>query len=137
MLELEGINYVAVIAAWVISLIIGAYWYSPSGFGKQWSKMSGVDMLKTPKRETNRAIKFVAVSCFLQTLTLAIILNSLNVQSVREGVEVSLLLWFGLVAITTIGNTLYQRQSLKFWWLNASYFLVVMTINGVLLTTWQ
>lgn len=137
MLDFTGINYWAVIVAWLISIIIGGFWYSPAGFGKKWSKMSGVDMMKTPKAETARAIRFVAISCVFQVFALAVVLHSLDVQTVWQGIQASLFLWFSFVAITTIGNTLYQRQTLGFWWLNASYFLVVMAINGVLFAAWQ
>ena len=94
-------------------------------------------MMKTPKAETDRAIQFVALSCLLQSFTLAVLLNSLNVENALQGLSASLLLWFGCTALTTIGNTLYQRQSWKFWWLNASYFLVVMAINSIILSVWQ
>lgn len=137
MLDFDGINYFAVLVAWIISVIIGGFWYSPMGFGKQWSKLSGVDMMKTPKAETSRAIKFVALSCLLQSFIFALILNNLNIGSLLEGLIVSLVIWLGFTALTTIGNTLYQRQSWKFWWLNASYFLVVMAISGMLLSAWQ
>lgn len=137
MLDFNGINYLAVLVAWIISMVIGGYWYSPAGFAKQWSKLSGVDMMKTPKAETSRAIKFVALSCLLQSFTLALILNSLDVENVLQGLVASLVIWFGFTALTTIGNTLYQRQSWKFWWLNASYFLVIMVINGIILSVWQ
>ena len=137
MLEFEGINYFAVLVAWLISVVIGGFWYSPAGFGKQWSKLSGVDMMKTPKAETSRAIKFVALSCLLQSFVFALILNSLNVENVLQGLAASIVIWFGFTALTTVGNTLYQRQSWSFWWLNASYFLVIMIINGVILSVWQ
>lgn len=137
MLDFNDINYPAVILAWIISMIIGGFWYSPAGFGKQWSKLSGVDMMKTPKKETGRAIKFIAVSCLLQVLALAVILRSLEVSNILQGLIVSIVLWFGFTALTTVGNTLYQRQSWKFWWLNASYFLVTMSINGILISVWR
>jgi hypothetical protein len=137
MIDFEGLNYFAVAVAWLITVVIGGFWYSPAGFGKQWSKLSGVDMMKTPKAETGRAIRFVAISCLLQVLALALILNSLNVENVLQGLIASLVIWFGFTALTTVGNTLYQRQSWRFWWLNASYFLVVMVINGIILSAWQ
>lgn len=137
MLDFEGINYFAVIVAWLVSIVIGGFWYSPAGFGKQWSKLSGVDMMKTPKAETSKAIKFVAFSCLLQSFAFALMLNSLGVENIPQGLIASLVLWFGFTTLTTVGNTLYQRQSWKFWWLNASYFLVVMVINGVILSVWQ
>ena len=137
MLDFEGINYFAVLVAWLISVVIGGFWYSPAGFGRQWSKLSGIDMMKTPKAETSRAIKFVAISCLLQSFALALLLNNLHVENVLQGLADSMVIWFGFTALTTVGNTLYQRQSWKFWWLNASYFLVVMVINGSIFSVWR
>ena len=137
MLDFSGLNYWAVLIAWLVNVGIGAFWYSPQGFGIVWSKLSGVDMMKIPKEETSRAIVYVTISSLLQALALAIALNSLNVQNVGEGLIAGLFLWFGFTAITTIGNTLYQRQSWKFWWLNASFFLAVMTINSIILSFWM
>jgi hypothetical protein len=137
MLDFAGINYWAVTVAWLVNVVIGAYWYSPAGFGKLWAKLSGVDHMKIPEKEATKAIGFVAVSAILQTLTLAAVLHSVHVANAWDGLMVGLALWLGLVAATTIGNTLYQRLSWKFWWLNSSYFLIVMAINSVVLTIWQ
>ncbi len=46
MLELSNLNPIAIIVAWVISIALGSFWYSPAGFGKLWSKLSGVDIMK-------------------------------------------------------------------------------------------
>ena len=137
MLELSGLNYPAIIAAWVVYMVVGAYWYSPKGFGKLWSRLSSVDIMKLPQREAYQAISYVMASSLLQALTLAIILNTMRVSDAFEGVIASLVLWLGLTAATTIGTNFYARKSWKFWWLNASFFLVTMTINGLLLGGWQ
>ncbi len=136
MLELEGINIWAVVVVWLINIIVGAFWYSPKGFGKLWTKYSGVDIMKIPQKEANRAISFVALSGLIQAVALAVILNSLGVTTAGEGIVAGLVLWFGLTAATTVGVTLYARRSWKFWWLNASYFLVVMIINSIILAIW-
>jgi len=137
MIDLSGLNYLAIAVAWIISVVLGSFWYSPAGFGKLWSQLSGVDMMKTPKKESTRAITVVVFSSLLQAFFLALILNSLQVNSIGNGIVIALVLWFGFTALTTIGNTLYQRQSWKFWWLNSSFFLIVMVINGIILSVWK
>jgi hypothetical protein len=136
-IEFSGLNIWAVIVAWIISVALGSFWYSPVGFGKQWSKLSGVDLMKTPKDESTRAIIFVVVSSLLQAIALALILKNLHLNTIGDGIVASLILWFGFTALTTIGNTLYQRQTLKYWWLNSSFFLIVMVVNGIILTAWK
>lgn len=137
MLEFEGINYWAVGVTWLINVAVGAFWYSPAGFGKQWSKLSGVDIMKLPLNEANKAIGFVAVAALVQAFTLAVLLNSLQVTTVSAGLIAGVVLWLGLTAATTVGNTLYQRLGWNFWWINSSYFLLVMTINSLILSSWK
>ena len=80
---------------------------------------------------------FVAISSLLQAFALAVALHRLHVTTTQNGMLVALSLEFGFVAITTVDNTLYQRQSWMFLWLNASYFLVVTVINGMLISLWK
>lgn len=137
MIELAGINYWAIVVAWLVNCIIGALWYSPAGFARQWAKLTGVDIMKIPQKEATRTLFAVVVSGFIQALALGIVLNSIGVQTAVEGILAGLLLWFGFMAATTVGVTRYQRLKWKFLWLNASYFLVVMTINSIILAIWK
>jgi hypothetical protein len=137
MIDFSGLNYWAILVAWLINVTVGTFWYSPIGFGKPWSKLSAVDMMNMPKNQANKAISLVGLSALVQTVVLAVMLNSLDITTATKGLEVGVLLWLGLTAATTIGNTLYSRLSLKFWWLNASFFLVVMAVGSVVLAVWN
>lgn len=135
MLSLEGMNIWAVLVVWLVYMIIGAWWYSPGGFAKKWTAYTGIDIMKLPN--TTKIIQFVAVSALVQSFTLGIILNSLHVTSVVNSVVATIIIWFGLVAATTVGVTLYGKRGWKFLWLNASYFLVVMVIAAVIFSVWK
>lgn len=137
MIDVHSLNYWALLVAWLINMGLGAFWYSPLGFGKLWSKLSGVDMMKMPKDEANKAISFVALGALLQTVALGLVVHSLHATKLLDGVVIGLVLWLGFTAATTIGTTLYSRLSWKFWGLNSSFFLVVMVINTGLLTVWR
>lgn len=137
MLDLSNLNYWAILVTWLINIIVGSLWYSPLGFGKSWKSHTGVDMLKIPQNEATKTIGFVALSAAIQAFTLAIILSSLGVATVVDGLAAGLILWFGLVTATTVGVTLYSRRSWKFLWMNSSYFLVVMAINSAILSVWR
>jgi len=137
MLEFDGINYWAVVVAWLINVVIGALWYSPAGFGKRWEKHTGIDIMKIPEKEATKTIGFVALSAVFQAVALAVVINSLNATTATNGLLIGLVLWLGFTAATTVGVTLYSLRSWKFWWLNSSYFLVVMAINSVILAIWR
>src|SRR5690606_28557015 len=135
--ELVGINYWAVLVVWVLYMAVGAWWYSTAGFAKQWTKHTGIDILKIPTKQANSIIMSVAVSSLVQAFALAVVLNSLGVTTASDGLLAGLLIWLGFTAATTVGVTLYSKRSWKFLWLNSSYFLVVMAIGSVLLAAWR
>lgn len=137
MVELAGLNIWAIIVAWLINIIVGAFWYSPGGFAKQWTKYTGVDILKIPTDKATRILVAVAFSGLVQAVVLAIVINSFGATTFIDGLVAGLVVWLGLTAATTVGMSLYSRFGWRFWWLNASYFLLVMMINSVILAVWQ
>ncbi|MFZ1300995.1 MAG: DUF1761 domain-containing protein [Candidatus Microsaccharimonas sp.] len=137
MIDFGALNYWAILVAWVFSIILGSFWYSPAGFGKLWTKLSGVDIMKLPQNEANKAIGAVIVSSLFQALALGIVLYWIDPANVWEGLVAGLVIWFGFITLTTVGTTLYQRRSFKFLWLNSSFFLIVLVVNSVILTLWR
>lgn len=137
MLDFEGINYWALLIVWLIYMGVGAYWYSTKGFAKQWTKHTGINILKIPTDQANQIIMSVAASSLLQAFTLAVILNSIGAKTLIEGVVAGVVIWLGFTAATTVGVTLYSNRSWKFLWLNASYFLVVMIIASAIYSVWK
>src|SRR5690606_25992163 len=96
-----------------------------------------INIMDIPEKEATRILLSVVVSSLVQAVVLAVVLHSLQPAGVAEGLLTGVLLWLGFVAATTVGVTLYSRRSWSFWWLNASFFLVVMTINSILLSLWR
>lgn len=137
MLELEGINYWAVLVASLINIILGSFWYSPMGFGKLWSKLSGMDIMALPKNAANKAIGSVAISAIVQSILLGVVVNSLGTTTLKNGVLVGLVLWLGFTAATTVGDALYTRRGWKFWWVNSSFYLIVLVVNASLFALWR
>jgi hypothetical protein len=137
MLDITGINLWAVVAVWALYMVVGAFWYSTAGFAKKWTKYTGIDILKIPQDKATKILGFIIVSSLIQAVTLGVILNSLQPATALEGLVTGLVLWLGLTAATTVGVTLYSKRSWKFLWLNSSYFLVVMAIGSLILSTWK
>ena len=137
MLEIAGINLWAVLVVWIVYMAVGAFWYSQAGFAKQWTKHTGIDILKIPTEKATKILVSVAVSSLVQAIVLAVILNSIGVTNAGEGVSAGLVMWLGLVTATTVGVTLYSKRGWGFIWLNSAYFLVVMGVGSLILGLWQ
>ena len=137
MLDLVGINYWSVLVVWILYMAVGAWWYSTAGFAKPWTKYTGIDILKIPQDQATKIIGWVAISALIQALSLAILFNSLAVESILHGVTIGLLVWFGFTAATTVGVTFYGKRGWRFLWLNSSYFLIVMIIASIIFSVWK
>lgn len=111
MLDFSGLNYWAIAAAWAVNCGLGAFWYSPVGFARQWKQHTGVDLMKIPEAQATRILGSVVLSGLVQAITLAVVLNSLQASTAWQGLAAGLVLWFGLTAATTVGVTLYSRKS--------------------------
>lgn len=136
MLDFSGLNYWAVLVAWLVFCGVGSFWYSPAGFGKTWTRLTMIDIMKLPQQEANRAIGYVILSSLLQAFTLAVVLNTMDIEGAVNGLVAGLFIALGLTAATTIGVTFYSRRGWKFWLLNAGFFLVTMPINAAILSEW-
>ena len=137
MLDFSGLNYVAILLVWILYLAVGAFWYSPAGFAKKWTELTGIDILKLPQKQANAAIMNVAMSAIFQVVALAVVLNSLDVTNITNAIAVGFLLWLGFTTATTVGVTFYSKRDWRFIWLNSSYFLVVMILGSVIFTLWK
>jgi hypothetical protein len=137
MLDFIGLNVGAFVVVWGVYMVVGAIWYSPAGFAQQWHKYTGVDIMKIPTRRANEILLAVALSSLVQAIALGVIINSLDVTSLLNGLLIGLALWLGFTTATTVGVTLYQRLSWGFFWINSAYFLVVMTLGSIIFTLWQ
>jgi len=50
-------NYLAILVSGIISMVVGAFWYSPAVFGKEWIKLSGFSNKQLAKAK-NKGIVF-------------------------------------------------------------------------------
>jgi len=137
MLDFIHLNYWAVLVAAVINSAVGSFWYSPLGFAKTWTKLTGIDMMAMPKADANRAIGIVVLGAVVQSFVLAALVRAVGAVTWLDGLSLGLAIWLGLVAATTLGDMLYARRGWKLWWINASFFLVVISINSVLFAVWR
>ena len=107
------INWVALVAAAVASMVVGFIWYGPL-FGKMWMKLSGMkemgDKSQMPK---TYAIMFVA------SLVTAYVLSVLG-----AGLMTTFWIWLGFQATLLLGSVLWEGKSWELYCLNASHQLV-------------
>ena len=129
------VNWWAVIAATAVNMFLGAAWYSPAGFGKQWAKLTGKKM-ESMGGGANTGYSVLAAGALVQSFLLANIIRDTGTTTVSDGLLLGFMVWLGFVATTTLGDVAFGGRPWKLWQLNTAYFLVVLVLNGWLLTVW-
>lgn len=136
---IENVNYLAVLIAAVINMAIGAFWYSPAGFGKQWSTLMGwTDPAKMAdmKKGAGKSYAWMFVASLVMMYVLANIVRLSGAATVTDGAMAGFWVWLGFVATTQVGIILWDMKPAKLFAINTLYSLVTLVINGAVLAMW-
>jgi hypothetical protein len=129
------INFWAVITITVIYFILGALWYSKLLFGKTWAIVNNfnIDELKAePKMFVGAAI-----SAFITTLFLAILLEVIGTYDILIGLLTGLIVGIGFVIAIGFYDVIYEDKNIISYAVDAGYHVVALLIAGLILGLWQ
>jgi hypothetical protein len=129
------VNWLAIIAAAVINMVVGAVWYSKPLFAKEWSKLTGRKMEDMGGGGVGYGV--AAVGALLQAWILVHFVRYAGDTTFWKGLVTGFWLWLGFVAVATAVNMVFEGRSWHLWKINAGYFLIVLLINGGLLAAWH
>lgn len=135
-----NINWLAVLAAALSSMLVGAIWYSEKAFMKQWARLAKVDMKKAEKG-VGRTMGITFVLSLVTAYVLAHITFLTNVffdnAYLFDALTASLWLWLGLVAARFITHDLFERRPGKLTLLTIAFELVTLLVMGFIIGIMQ
>ncbi len=128
------LNPLAILAAAVMSFLIGGVWYSPILFAKRWQQAAGLrdDQLKGGQA---RVFGLSFVCALVMAANLAAFLGAQ--ATVGFGLAAGAAAGIGWVAMCFAVNDLFERRPLALWLINAGYHVVSLTLMGGLLAWWK
>ncbi len=130
------VNFLAVVVAGLVAMVIGALWYSPMLFGKSWMKMVGMSAKDMKAAKAAGMSKYYAIALlgqFVMAYVLSVVLGVFSPESMIEALKIGFWMWLGFIATTTISGVLWEKKPLKLYVLNNAYSLVVLVVMaGVL-----
>ena len=136
------INYMAVLAAAVANMVLGALWFGPI-FGKMWIKASGMspEQCEAGKHKNmggSYALMFLGSLVMAYVLAHALVFGNayLGTSGMLAGLVVGFWNWLGFVAPVTIGVVLWDGKPWKYWAITYLYNLVGFLIMGAILALW-
>lgn len=130
------INYLVIFAGAIMSLIVGAVWYSPALFADSWTKELGRKLKDVKNNNTPKLYVLTAFGALAQTYVLAHFVQYTGADTLVEGATTGFWLWFAFTGLTLGVNNLFAGRSLKLWQIDSGFFLVVLVLNAALLAAW-
>lgn len=136
------INYLAVIAAAAINMIVGFLWYGPV-LGTRWKTYMGFtdDSMRNMPLTAGQAIVGGCIASLVMAFVLAHSLifasSYLNTSGLSAGLQAGFWNWLGFVLPVTAGVFLWEGKPLGLWVLNASYYFVALLLMGTVLALWM
>lgn len=116
MVLLPPVNTLAVLLASIAQMGLGMLWYSPALLGKPWTKLMKFTDKEVKNMGKGMGTHYTAmfVGIFLQASVLAVLLELLNITSLRDSWVLAILLWLGFVAVTQLSSELFSKQAFSF-----------------------
>ncbi|MEX0649461.1 MAG: DUF1761 domain-containing protein [Candidatus Andersenbacteria bacterium] len=136
-MTLGDVNWVAVVVAAVISIVLGFLWYSKVLFGKQWQAEHGWSDsdLKKKQKDMGPSYGLMIVGSLVAAYVLALVVRAFSASTTGNGVSIGFWVWLGFVATTQLGKVLWEGKSWKLFSIDTGYSLVSYALMGAVLAS--
>ena len=140
-MEFSSINWLAVVACVVVSMISGSIWFGPKTFFPIWWKAIGKSEKEVPGMENMGMVwGLTALASFVQAVFMALMVNAMGSLSggatLASGATAGFVLWLGFAAPSSLTNKLFAGQ-LKAWVLEVGNHLINFVLFGAILGAWH
>ena len=138
LMTFSDLNLLGVIVAFFVSFISGAIWFGPKTFYPIWMKAKGnaSGQLTTSQNKPVLLFGGTILGVLIQTLTLAVIINSLgkNIEvGVLDGAGIGFALGVGISMFSSLSHRLFGGESLKVWVIETANDAINLTIAGAII----
>jgi Protein of unknown function (DUF1761) len=141
-MDFSSINWLAVVACVVASMIIGSIWFGPKTFYPVWLKAIGKSENDGPS-STNMGMVWglIVFAALVQAVSMALMVNAMGSlmpsgPTLASGAGIGFMLWLGFVAPSSLTNKLFADR-LKAWVLEVGNHLVTFVVMGAILGAWR
>lgn len=143
-MDFSSINWLAVLACVVASMIIGSIWFNPKTFFPAWWKAIGKTDSDTPGDQSMSGMwvvwGLIVLSSFVQAVFMSLMVNAMGSMSggatLASGATAGFLLWLGFVAPSSLTNKLFADR-VKAWYYEAGNHLVTFVVMGAIVGAWH
>lgn len=132
------LNWLGVLAAFIVSFVVGAIWFGPKTFYPAWMRAKGLDP-KNPPGSHGMLVVFgmTALGALVQVITVASVLwfvaAAQGPAGPWGGALTGLLLGIGLAAASSLSHRLFGGDGFRVWAIEVGGDVVSLTLAGLVL----
>ncbi len=130
------VNYVAVVAAMLSSMVVGSVWYARSVFGNLWIKLAKVDM----KKQGAPVWVPIVVTAVVSLITAYVLAHVAFLSHdyfgnsfLQDSLTTAFWLWLGFTAARFVTHDAFEGRPWKLTLLNASHEFVTIMLMGLII----
>lgn len=139
MTQIININFLAVLVAAIVNMIVGSLWYGPL-FGKVWTrlaKFSEEDMKAAKEKGMGKTYAIMFLGTLVSAYVLAHFVGYLGITTMSGALQLAFWVWLGFIAAIQLSSVLFEGKPVKLYFINIFYYLVVLSISAKILVLWQ
>ena len=124
------IDWVTVLVAAILNMLIGYFWYSKWLFGDLWKKLKNINHTAKPNN-------IVFIYSFVVSVVIAYFLaffeSYIGITTVSDGMFIGFCVWLGFVVTTLISAVIWEKQPFQLFAIHAGYKLLsFLVMSGVI-----
>ncbi len=131
-------NYFAVVVAAIVAMVVGSFWYSPIGFGKQWMRLRGKNPVEIKNMQFPVQLMIVEfISALVTAYVLGIMTTVFGAHSVYSAILLAIIIWLGFYVTMLLSEVLWEDKPFGLFLLNAGLRLVNIILMTLIVGIWQ
>lgn len=140
-MDFGSINWLAVVACVLVSMVSGSLWYNPRTFFPAWWKVVGKEGQVPGMQNMGMTWTLTVLSSFVQSVAMSLMVTAMGSltggATLASGVLAGFMLWLGFIAPTYLVNKLFAGHGLKIWAIETGNHLVNFLLFGAILGAWR
>ncbi|MEA2715202.1 MAG: hypothetical protein QOG91_230 [Candidatus Parcubacteria bacterium] len=137
---MSTVNFWPILVAAIVAFGIGALWYSPILFGREWmmlTKMTSADIAAAKAKGMWKSYVTQFIVSLVMFCVLTFLIVSTGTASGSDGAFLAFIVWLGFVATEAVGRLLWENKPFKLIMISGIGSLITLVIGGAIIGAWR
>jgi hypothetical protein len=125
------VNWIAIVVATIVAMVIGSIWYSNMGFGKSWRTLSGHVMGEG--QQAGPLYALTALAALVEVIALSWFISTTGYRTGAGGAIIGLYVGLGFIATAMFSEVLFAGRPARLYAINAGYQVFQAVVLGAII----